>query len=104
MSWSWIVQAAAALVVLGGAFALIVKGVRWVIAAFHKWNVFLEDWHGEPARHGRPAVPGVMERLVILEEMAREVRYEVKPNSGASLKDQITRIEEKTVPPEERPS
>src|SRR5688572_19401922 len=103
MNWPWVLQVCGVIVLLAAALAAITKGVRWVLATFRKVNEFLEDWRGEAARHGRAAVPGVMERLVILEEMAREVRHEVKPNSGTSLKDQITRIEEKTVPPEERP-
>lgn len=104
MNWSWIFQAAGALVLFGGAVAVIVKGVRWLLTTLRKVNEFLEDWRGEEARPGYHKRPGVMERLVMLEEMAREVRHEVKPNSGTSLKDQITRIEEKTVPPEDRPS
>lgn len=104
MNWPWILQAAGALVLFGGAVAVIVKGARFVASMFRKVSEFLDDWRGEPARHGRAAVPGVMERLVRLEEMALEVAHEVKPNSGTSLKDQITQIQEHTVPSEARPA
>lgn len=103
MNWPWILQAAGVIVLLAAALTAITKGVRWLIATLRKVNEFLEDWRGEAARHGRAAVPGVMERLVILEEHAKTVAHEVRPNSGTSLKDQITRIEEKMVPPEDRP-
>ena len=49
---------------------------------------FREDWYGEPARPGRAAVPGVPERLALIER-------ELKPNSGSSLRDAITRVEDR---------
>ncbi|HEY9416161.1 MAG TPA: hypothetical protein VIQ30_15475 [Pseudonocardia sp.] len=47
---------------------------------------FREDWYGTPARPGRHAVPGVPERLSLIEK-------ELKPNSGSSLRDAIGRLE-----------
>ena len=47
---------------------------------------FREDWYGTPARPGRVAVPGVPERLALIEK-------ELKPNSGSSLRDAIGRVE-----------
>jgi hypothetical protein len=99
-NWAWVLQAAGAVVLLAGALAVIVKGVRWVAGLFKKINEFLEDWRGEPGRPGYAKRPGVMERLVALEqgqaetrEALEEVRHEVKPNSGSSLKDQVTSIQ-----------
>lgn len=47
---------------------------------------FREDWYGTPARPGRAAVPGVPERLALIEK-------ELKPNSGGTLRDAISRVE-----------
>lgn len=47
---------------------------------------FREDWYGTPARPGRTAVPGVPERLALIEK-------ELKPNSGSTLRDAIGRLE-----------
>ena len=47
---------------------------------------FREDWYGTPARPGRSAVPGVPERLSLIEK-------ELKPNSGSTLRDAIGRLE-----------
>jgi hypothetical protein len=61
---------------------------------------FLEDWRGEEARPGYHKRPGVMERLVSLEEHMHGVTHELKPNSGLSLRDAVDRIEERTTPPQ----
>jgi hypothetical protein len=98
-NWAWVLQAAGAVVLLAGALAVIVKGVRWMLATLRKINEFLEDWRGEEARPGYHKRPGVMERLVSLEEQMATVAHEVRPNSGQSLKDQVTRIEEQLAPP-----
>ena len=47
---------------------------------------FREDWYGVAARPGRDAVPGVPERLSLIEK-------ELKPNSGSTLRDAIGRLE-----------
>ncbi|MEV0156868.1 hypothetical protein AB0H57_24495 [Micromonospora sp. NPDC050686] len=49
---------------------------------------FREDWYGRPARPGRVAVPGVPERLALIEK-------ELKPNSGSTLRDAIGRLEQR---------
>lgn len=56
----------------------------------------LEDWRGQPARPGVPAKPGVMERLAQVEENLTDIRHEVKPNSGLSMRDDISRIHQAT--------
>lgn len=45
---------------------------------------FLDDWNGEPDRPGVPGRRGVLERLERLD-------YQVHPNSGTSLRDQVDR-------------
>jgi hypothetical protein len=60
---------------------------------------FFEDWNGVQARPGVDARPGVMERLAKLEEIhteVSEIKAEVRPNHGGSLKDQVCRIEQAT--------
>jgi len=101
MDYTWILPAAGAVVVIGAAIAAIVKVGAWVFRTIRLINGFLEDWNGEVARHGRSAVPGVMERLVELETHARAIVHEVQPNSGLSLRDSVNRIEEHTVPSKE---
>ena len=60
---------------------------------------FLEDWAGDPARPGVAAQPGVMERLQSIEQRIgdhtgplRALR-ELMPNGGATIKDQVGRID-----------
>ena len=56
----------------------------------------LEDWRGTPARPGVDAVPGVMERLQSHTVALDEIRHEVFPNSGGSLRDSVAAIHEAT--------
>ena len=46
------------------------------------------DWAGEPARPGRDATPGVMERL-------NNIDGALKNNGGTSVKDAVDRIEKR---------
>ncbi len=54
-----------------------------------------EDWKGEPARpdDGLPARPGVMLRLAVMETRQTQIWNELHPNGGASMKDQLTRVD-----------
>ena len=101
MDFSWVLPAAGALVLLAAALVVIGKGVRWVFSTLNMVREFLEDWRGEEARPGYHKRPGVMERLVSLEEQVNTVTHELKPNSGSSLRDAVDRIETHTVPPPE---
>lgn len=98
MDFSWVLPAAGALVLVAAALVVIGKGVRWVFATLNMVREFLEDWRGEEARPGYHKRPGVMERLVSLEEHASTVTHELKPNSGLSLRDAVDRIEGQVVP------
>jgi hypothetical protein len=84
---------AAGIVTVGGALALLWRMITAGIKTGKKWDLFLEDWHGTEARPGRPAVPGIMQRMVDLEEGLRIIRHEVFPNSGGSLRDAVDRLE-----------
>lgn len=68
-----------------------------MIGTLRKVNEFLEDWRGEEARPGYPGRPGVLQRLVQLEEHVATTSHEVQPNSGSSMKDQLNRID-KAIP------
>ncbi len=98
-------QVASAIVLIGAALAVLFNLARGAFGFFEKLRQFLDDWNGEPERPGiAPKRFGVMERLTIVEAAVKNVEHEVKPNSGTSLKDQITRIEEHSVPADARPS
>ncbi|MGW2951477.1 hypothetical protein [Streptomyces eurythermus] len=92
------VPALDATLVWGGAFSLLLavgaalwRVVRGVSHVTTRASQFLDDWYGEGERPGVPARPGVMERLSVLEGYLRSVQHEVKPNSGASLRDAVDR-------------
>lgn len=101
MDIAGIASAAGVVVVVGGALVVLVKAVAWVFRTIRRINDFLEDWNGEAERPGWPKRLGVMERLVDLEQHARTIVHEVQPNSGLSLRDSVSRIEEHTVPTKE---
>jgi hypothetical protein len=91
---------AAGIVTVGGALALLWRLLTAGVKTGKRWDMFLEDFHGTPARPGRPAVPGIMERLVdqarrmeALEVNMAAVRHEMFPNSGGSLRDAVDRLE-----------
>lgn len=109
---NWILTAST-IVLAGLALGTLYK---WVVRPFYvfaiKFIQFLDDWNGEAARPGiAPERLGVMARLSKLEassarveQSSARVEYEVKPNGGASMKDQIDRIEAHVVPEENRPT
>lgn len=75
--------------VVGGALGVVVAAIavggavgRPLRRLSRQNDEFREDWYGQPARPGRPAEPGVMERLVRIEK-------ELHPNGGGSLRDAI---------------
>ena len=106
---AWIIGAGAVVGALLGLWKLAAAGWRLARRVGH----FLDDWGGEPPRPGHPARPGAMERLADLdqrvggveEQIARvdgrvaRVEHELHPNSGASLRDAVNRIEAHTQQP-----
>lgn len=97
MDWATILQVCGGLVIVGGGLGVLIGGGKWMIGTMKKINDFLEDWRGETARPGYPGRPGVLERLVKLEEHVATTSHEVQPNSGSSMKDQLNRID-KAIP------
>ena len=73
------------------ALAWLVRTVRRVAPWVRRGARLMDDLQGEPARHGRPAQPGVLERLNKLEARLDAVSYHVAPNSGGSAHDQIVK-------------
>ena len=61
--------------------------IKKVWPLLRKLGDFLDDVAGEPARPGVPARAGLMERV-------QRIEYELFPNSGKSMRDQIDRMEE----------
>ncbi len=77
-----------------GTLAVAVFGLLgWVVR--YGWRVtrrtmrFLDDWQGETAREGLPAVPGVMARLKSVEGLVASISAEMHPNGGSSLRDVV---------------
>lgn len=80
--------------------ATIITSVTAIIIAINKASQltkrfvhFLDDYFGEEERPGFQGRPGMQERLRNLEEEVKTISYEMKPNSGSSIKDAINRIE-----------
>lgn len=85
----WIISLAAvitALLILARFAGLLWRFVRRV-------GHFLDDWFGEEARDGQPARPGFPARIGELERRTAAIEHELHPNSGASLRDAVDRVE-----------
>ena len=74
---------ASIVVVLGGAWAVILRHIKPFFTAI---GDFLDEWNGSEERPGHPRIPGVVERLATVE-------YQVHNNGGHSLKDAVDRTE-----------
>lgn len=81
---------AVAITTLVGAGLAISQILKPIKAMLNEWKEFMRDWAGEPARDGRDAVPGVMERL-------NNIDGELKRNGGKSIKDTVNRIEKRLI-------
>jgi hypothetical protein len=89
----WVIGAAALLT----ALAVFWRAGRAVLRWARRVADFFDDWTGEPARPGVRARPGVMARLGTMESRLTTIEHELHPNSGASLRDAVDRIEQATV-------
>lgn len=86
-----IVGASIALVLVATVVRKLWPGVRRVMH-------LVDDLAGESERPGVPARPGLMERMAAVEdgqsdmsEKVDVIHHEVLPNSGTSLRDEVTR-------------
>jgi len=85
---------------LGGLTVIIVSGFK-MSKLLKRFIHFLDDYFGEEARPGFAGRPGMQERLRKIEEDVDHISYEMKPNSGSSIKDAINRIEQRLTALEE---
>ncbi|MFC9088980.1 hypothetical protein [Nocardiopsis dassonvillei] len=105
----WVIGAAAVIT----ALLIIGKFIRMAWQAGRRLGHFLDDWFGEPSRDGVPGRPGIPARIGALEESSgqvcerlgdvdrrvRRVEHELHPNSGASLRDAVDRVEREVSKP-----
>ncbi|WP_236241176.1 hypothetical protein [Streptomyces sp. CC228A] len=82
--------------VLGGAATMAWRSVAGARRLAGRLNEVIDDWSGTPPRPGVPARPGVMERLGGIEQRLTAVEHELNPNSGASLRDAVDRVDIRT--------
>jgi hypothetical protein len=85
----WITAAIALIVAVTGCVAFLGRKL-W--RGFQRTENFLDDWGGHPERPGVPARPGVMERLQTVETMLGEVRGQIFPNGGTSMRDDLNAV------------
>lgn len=77
------------------AIGVIGVGLHKAIKLTKRFIHFLDDYFGEEERPGFCGRPGMQERMRIIEEELKCVSYEMRPNSGTSIKDAIARIEKR---------
>lgn len=78
--------AGGALALLGGLGAAAVKGGRLL----RRVSRFLDQWLGHG--HGTERVPGVIERVELLDRRSKAVEGQVFPNGGSSLRDAVEHV------------
>ncbi|MEU9972359.1 hypothetical protein [Streptomyces sp. NPDC051014] len=89
---AWLAIGVSGLAICAGIAAL----ARWMRKIARSFADFMDDWHGEPGRPGVPARPGVMERLSQIDHRVGVVEHELHPNSGASVRDALDRVDRRT--------
>jgi len=101
--WIVVLATLATLVIIGG---LLLKPARWLAKWARRTGHLMDDFIGEEAHGGKPATPGLMERLGSAEATAAETKRsvalilaEISPNGGdsSSMRDTMHRIEVKVV-------
>ncbi|UUN29418.1 hypothetical protein [Streptomyces sp. FIT100] len=88
--WSGVVVA------VGGALGLLYRASRGARHLAERLGQVADDWQGVPGRPGVPDRPGVMQRLGAIEDRLAAVEHELHPNSGASLRDAVDRVDART--------
>ncbi|MFD5297229.1 hypothetical protein ACFWJU_18720 [Streptomyces mutabilis] len=81
---------------LAGLLVLLWRLARLIIRIVGRLDEVVDDWQGVPARPGVPERPGVMARLDAIEEQISSIEHELHPNSGASLRDAVDRVDRRT--------
>jgi hypothetical protein len=87
----FLMMLAATVTAIGVIWVGLYKATKLVKRFIH----FLDDYFGEEERPGFDGRPGMQERMRIIEEELKCVSYEMRPNSGTSIKDAIGRIEKR---------
>ena len=77
------------------AIGVIGVGIHKSIKLVKRFIHFLDDYFGEEERPGFEGRPGMQERLKYMESEIACISYEMRPNSGSSIKDAINRIEKR---------
>lgn len=75
------------------AIGVIGVGIHKTIKLVKRFIHFLDDYFGEEERPGFEGRPGMQERLKFMEEEIACISFEMRPNHGTSIKDAISRIE-----------
>jgi hypothetical protein len=73
------------IVTLGAVAAALIPitiVARGMYRAWKKIDAFLEDWHGEPERPGREAVPSMPARMVAVETRLKTIEGVVHYHHG----------------------
>ena len=87
----FLIMLAASVTAIGVIWVGLYKATKLV-----KWFIhFLDDYFGEEERPGFDGRPGMQERLKYMESEISCISYEMRPNSGTSIKDAIGRIEKR---------
>jgi hypothetical protein len=89
MDPAWITAALALCAAVLGTLAWLGRKL-W--RGFRRTQDFLDDWAGHEERPGVIARPGVMERLQSVEYMLTEVRGQIFPNGGTSMRDDLNAV------------
>jgi len=90
-STNFLIMLAATVTAIGVIGVGLHKATKLVKRFIH----FLDDYFGEEERPGFEGRPGMQERLKYLESEISCISYEMRPNSGTSIKDAIARIEKR---------
>ncbi|WP_043471037.1 hypothetical protein [Kitasatospora sp. MBT66] len=88
---------AGAVVTLSAALGLLWRATRGARRLAQRVEDVVDDWTGTDDRPGVPGRPGVMARLDKIEHKLVAVEHELHPNSGASLRDAVDRVDRRTV-------
>ena len=77
------------------AIGVIGVGVYKASKLVKRFIHFLDDYFGEEERPGFEGRPGMQERLRFMEEEIACISFEMRPNHGTSIKDAVSRIEQR---------